>query len=110
GITINSVNYFPSTAMNTIRVEDTGAHLMYTDLEQALETSTAQNSGLGALDVVLLRSITNGTGGNSGILGIAGGIPGSPVMGTPHTGATASLQAKCNLGNNTFGSILAHEL
>ena len=64
--------------------------------EQALDdvllaATSNQNTTVG-LDVVLVRAIVNAQNQDVGILGIAGGIPSSPVLGTPHSGSIVRIE------------------
>jgi hypothetical protein len=79
-------------------------------LDQLLLANTRGQTADASFDVVLVRSITNGMGQPSGILGIAGGVPSSPTLGTPHSGVVVSVQTWCGLGDQLFAEVIAHEL
>jgi hypothetical protein len=111
-IAITSVNWFDVTSaqINTIKVNTTNGGMELPDLDNLLLAVTGLHGTKAGLDVVLLRSITDPNGGQSGVLGIAGGIPTSPLLGTAHSGVAVSLDTLCFLGQDTFGSTTAHEL
>jgi hypothetical protein len=111
GVTISTVKWSSTTAANTIRVvTDPTSTMMLPDLDNLLQQATANSGNAVGLDLVVLRSITDPNGARTGVLGIAGGIPGSPVLGTPHSGAAVSIEALCLQGQTTFGVTAAHEL
>lgn len=98
GITLDPITFVSSSAPSSADAES--------GVGPVLAAATANTAG--GLDVVLLRSITP-----NGVLGVAGGIPGSPgVKGTPHTGAVVSVGALCIAGytQDVFAVTIAHEL
>ncbi len=95
-------------AMNTVQIQAQDNQPMFPDLDNVLQAATANQPTTAGLDVVLLRSITsNSTAGQ--ILGVAGGIPGSPVLGTPHSGAVVSIAAYCSSAD-LLAATIAHEV
>ena len=77
GVTIGNITYQSTSAANTVRIQ--------TSIDRRADLQSRRRAAGGdvervdtpvGFDVVLLRSITNETGGNAGILGVAGGIPG----------------------------------
>jgi hypothetical protein len=112
GISISSVNFVDvsGSVANTIRVATANGANMLPDLDMLLQNATASPGLTPGLDVVLLRSITDPNGGQSGVLGIAGGIPGNPVLGTAHSGVAVSMETYCFGGKDVFSSTIAHEV
>ena len=108
-ITITDVTFSASTADNVIRVE-TGLGPSLPDLPTLLAEASAGQAGPAGLQVVLVREIQDGGGGPSNVLGVAGGIPGAPMSGTPHSGSVVSIETLCGLGQTTFGHVIAHEI
>jgi len=104
-INITAVNY--RAALSAKNVVKESATTLLPDLDDTLLAATNAQPGPPGLDVVIVRSITDENGMNSGVLGIAGGIPSSPVLGTPHSGAVVSIQTLCQ---NLFGEVAGHEL
>jgi hypothetical protein len=94
---------------NTIKVSTTSASML-PDLDNLLAAATAGPGLQAGLDVVLVRSITDPNGNQSGVLGIAGGIPTNPVLATAHSGVAVSIDTLCFGGMSTFGSTMGHEL
>ncbi len=112
-ITFSSINFIDisSSVGNTIKVSTSmQAADQLPDLDMLLMNATANRGTSAGFDVVLIRSITDQNGNPSGVLGIAGGIPANPVLGTAHTGAAVSLDTLCFTNMDTFGSTLGHEL
>jgi hypothetical protein len=115
GLTISGVSFYgaPAGTANTVR-EDIGSPTMpptqYPDLDNVLRSATSVAGATPGLDVVLIKSITDGAGNINGVLGIAGGIPSSPMLGTPHSGVVVSMQTECTFGMTDFGTTAAHEL
>jgi hypothetical protein len=99
-----------ASAGNSIRVASNSGSMMLPDLDNLLQAATGVPGVEPGFDVVLVRSITSETGGQSGVLGIAGGIPSNPVLGTAHSGVAVSLETLCFFGQTTFGSTIAHEI
>jgi len=111
GITISEVTWHAANgAANTIHTNIGTSGTQPEDLAQVLQTATDGQPTTMGMDVVLLRSITDLNGNNSGVLGIAGGIPASPILGTPHSGAVVSIQTLCSFNQTVFGETTAHEL
>jgi len=113
GISFSGTNYFDvSKAVgNTIRVStSTDPTMQLPDLDMMLQAATTGTSATVGLDVVILRSITDQNNQPSGVLGVAGGIPTNPVLGTPHSGVVVSMETLCFGGQSTFGSTMGHEL
>jgi hypothetical protein len=108
GITISSVNFRSTTASNTVR-RPVGGQMDVPDLHNVLMQATANQGTTVGMDVVLVRSITDVNGQPVGILGVAGGIPSSPELGTPHTGAIVSIGNACG-GSPPFAEVTAHEI
>lgn len=107
GLTISDVTFHDVSGPNTIKVDTTSATSMLPDLDNILRTDTAGKGTTPGLDVVLVRQIQDRNGANSGVLGIAGGIPSAPELGTPHSGAVVSIETHCA---GYFGPTAAHEL
>ncbi len=107
GITISEVTFHSTTAPNSLR-ESLDPTVQLPDLDNLLQAATTGQPTTPGLDVVLVRAITDQNGNNVGVLGIAGGIPGSPVLGTPHSGAVVSIANDC--GQSLLGPVAAHEL
>jgi hypothetical protein len=105
GITVSEVTFHTSSAPNTIRVDTTNS---LPDLDNELLAATTGQSTTVGLDIVLVRSITDANGQPGGVLGVAGGIPGSPVLGTPHSGAVVSIANDC--GQTLLGPVASHEV
>jgi hypothetical protein len=80
------------------------------ELEAVLKTATSNQPNTVGMDVVLVRSILNPQNRQVGILGIAGGIPSSPILGTPHSGAIVSIDTLCALGQSGFAETTSHEI
>ncbi len=111
GITITEVTWHDANAAaNTIHTNIGSSGPQPEDLALALQAATDGQPTTVGLDVVILRSITDLNGNNSGVLGIAGGIPSSPILGTPHSGAVVSIQTLCSFNQTVFGETTAHEL
>jgi hypothetical protein len=108
GLTISDVTFHDVTGPNTIRVSTSATIAMPQDLDDILRTATAGHGTTAGLDVVIVRQIQDPSGQNSGVLGIAGGIPGSPEVGTAHSGAVVSVQNLCAT-TSAFGPVVAHE-
>jgi hypothetical protein len=108
GLTIGPIAYADSGAASSISVP-TGAAAPELDalLKQATTGDTPD-----ALELVIVRQIANATDPNFEILGIAGGIPGSPgIPGTVHSGAAVSLSTLCaDSSGKLFAITAAHEL
>lgn len=96
-------------ALTVVRASTTGGQDSG-DLESVLKTATGNQPTTVGMDVTLVRSITDLQGNQVGILGIAGGIPSSPVLGTPHSGAIVSVDALCLLGQSGFAETTSHEI
>lgn len=96
-------------AANTVRIQEQTSQPMYPDLDDVLQAATANQPTTPGMDVVLLRSISS-QGAAGQILGVAGGIPGSPVLGTPHSGAVVSIAAYCGGGQDLLAATIAHEV
>src|SRR5581483_6291120 len=107
GLTISNVTFHDVTGPNTIKVNTASSGSMLQDLDNILRTDTAGKGTTPGLDVVLVRQIQDPNGADSGVLGIAGGIPGAPELGTAHSGAVVSIETKCN---NYFAPTASHEL
>jgi hypothetical protein len=112
GITFSSTNFVDVSASvaNSIRVATAANADMLPDLDMLLQTATAQGGLTAGLDVVLVRTITDPNGNQSGVLGIAGGIPTNPALGTAHSGVAVSMETLCFGGTPVFASTIAHEL
>jgi hypothetical protein len=112
GVSFSAVNFVaaPDGTPNTLRSELGPTATLYPDLDNVLRAATNGGKTSVGFDVVLVKSITDGGGLANGILGIAGGIPSSPILGSPHSGVAVSVQTLCSLGMTTFGSTSAHEL
>ena len=111
GIAITEVTWHGANgAANSIHTNIGTTGAQPEDLALALQAATDGQPTTVGLDVVLLRSITDLNGNNSGVLGIAGGIPSSPILGTPHSGAVVSIQTLCSFNQTVFGETTAHEL
>jgi hypothetical protein len=112
GLSITSVNFIDAAgAMPTVvRAPLSPSAPRLPDVDDILMSATKKGTGPAALDVVLVKAITDQNGAQQGVLGIAGGIPGDMVLGTPHAGVIMSLQTLCTLGMTAFGSTMAHEL
>jgi hypothetical protein len=112
GITFSSTNFVDVSASvgNTIRVATATGADMLPDLDMLLQAATSQGGLTAGLDVVLVRSITDPNGNQSGVLGIAGGIPANPVLGTAHSGVAVSMETLCFGGTPVFASTIAHEV
>jgi hypothetical protein len=114
GISFTGPNYFDvsqAVGTSTIRVStSTDPTMQLPDLDMMLQAATTGTSATVGLDVVLLRSITDQNNMQSGVLGVAGGIPTNPVLGTPHSGVVVSMDTLCFGGQSTFGSTIGHEL
>jgi hypothetical protein len=108
-ITVDNVTFQDVAGNNVIKVSTSAAQAMPSDLDDLLQVATANRGTVPGLDLVLVRAITDTTGAPSGVLGIAGGIPGSPILGTPHSGAVVSIQNDCG-GQTLLGPVAAHEL
>jgi hypothetical protein len=110
GVTITNVTYQATGAPNSIRqqTQPTGQEL--SDLDDELLAATSGQSTTPGFDVVILRSIRDENGNASNILGVAGGIPASPVNGTPHSGVVVTLDALCGGGSALFAATASHEL
>jgi hypothetical protein len=104
-VTITAVNY--RSALGAHNVVREGAMTMLPDLDETLQAATTNQPGPPGLDIVIVRAITDENMKPSGVLGIAGGIPASPVLGTPHSGAIISISTLCQ---NLFGEVAGHEL
>ncbi|HZS36787.1 MAG TPA: hypothetical protein VFF06_08175, partial [Polyangia bacterium] len=90
-----------------------GAGPQLPDLDNTLQAATSGTTNPVGFDVVLIRTITDQNGAASNILGIAGGIPASPVLGTPHSGVVVSIESMCaNRGGSSalLGTTMGHEL
>jgi hypothetical protein len=110
GITVGPVSWIDAGGVgNTARVNTAPSGPELPDLGALLQAATAGREQTG-LDILLLRSITDARGLPSGVLGMAGGIPSSPVSGTPRTGAAVSLEALCGSSEIMFARTIAHEL
>src|SRR5262249_40556381 len=95
---------------NSIKVDTSTGGMMLPDLDQLLQAATTNRGTTAGFDVVIVQSILNQNGGASGVLGIAGGIPSNPVLGTPHSGIAVSLETYCYGGQRVFGDTMGHEL
>lgn len=104
GVTIDQVTFKSTNANNAPAVDMNDDR---TDVAEILQQATANQGTTPGFDVVIVRRITDPQGNPSGVLGIAGAIPSSPVLGTPHSGAIVSIGTFCN---NVFGETTAHEL
>ena len=110
-LTLDAIEYYdvpsvPSTFYHDGRDDD--------ELANVLKKGTAGGKP-DALQVVIVKRITGGQGGNFEVLGVAGGIPASlGIPGTPHSGATVSLSSLCgdprDRTQRVFSSTVAHEL
>jgi hypothetical protein len=96
-------------ALTVVRAATTGGQDPG-DLEAVLKTATSNQPTTVGMDVTIVRSITDPQGNQVGILGIAGGIPSSPILGTPHSGAIVSMDTLCLLGASGFAETTAHEI
>jgi hypothetical protein len=112
GVSVTNVNFIDvsGSVANTIKVSTATGAMMLPDLDNLLQAATAGPGLQAGLDVVLVRSITDPNGNQSGVLGIAGGIPTNPVLGTAHSGVAVSIDTLCFGGMTTFGSTMGHEL
>jgi hypothetical protein len=108
GLTVTSVNFKSTGASPTVRRPADGQQDV-PDLHNVLLQATANQGTTAGLDVVLVRSITDVNGQPIGILGVAGGIPSSPELGTPHSGAIVSIGTACGT-NPVFSETTSHEL
>jgi hypothetical protein len=106
-ITVENVTFHDVTASNTIKIS-TDPNTNLPDLDDALLAATTGQGTKAGLDVVLVRSITDQNGANVGILGVAGGIPGSPDVATPHSGAVVSIVNAC-MTQSLLGVVASHE-
>jgi hypothetical protein len=105
GITITDVNFKSTTAANVVHRESMG--MQPSDLDDLLLAATSNQGTTVGFDVVLVRAILNAQNQDVGILGIAGGIPSSPVLGTPHSGSIVRIDTQCA---GFFAETAAHEL
>ncbi len=105
GITVTGVTFKTATAANVVHRESMGTQP--SDLDDVLQAATTNQGTTVGLDVVLVRAIVDSNNQDVGILGIAGGIPSSPVLGTPHSGAIVRIDTVCA---NFFPETTAHEL
>jgi hypothetical protein len=111
GITVTDVNWKSAPlAKNSIARELDPMKPQPRDLEDALRIATNNQGTTPGFDVVLVRTITDAMGQTIGILGIAGGIPGSPINGTPHSGVVVSVGNLCMGGQQQMGIVIAHEV
>lgn len=106
GITVDEVTAQASSAPPVVRVS-TDPNAQVPDLDNVLQAATSNASTRPGLDVVLVRAITDPNGNQNGVLGVAGGIPGSPLLATPHSGAVVSIQNLCF--GQPLGIVAAHE-
>jgi hypothetical protein len=112
GITVSKTNFIDVSASvsNSLRVATANGTAMLPDLDMLLQNATAGPGLTAGLDVVLVRTITDPMGNQSGVLGIAGGIPSNPVLGTAHSGVAVSVETLCFGGSPVFASTIAHEV
>jgi hypothetical protein len=109
GVTVDPITYQSANgAANVVRVPRGPGENDPLVLEAILDKATGNQSTMPGMDIVMVRSITTTTGQDVGILGIAGGIPSAPLLGTPHSGAVVSADTFCGLPQD-FGSTVAHE-
>ncbi len=93
---------------STISTADGNGNGQYDGMDQLFREVTA---GLpeGYINVFFVRAI-----GSAGILGIAGGIPGPPINGTPHSGVIVStlggLSGLSSADKRMQGNTMAHEM
>ncbi|MCS6912392.1 MAG: zinc-dependent metalloprotease family protein [Myxococcales bacterium] len=100
GIQLAPISFVDSSAPSSVNVNTPGS------LGNVLRTASMDTAG--GADLILLRSISP-----HGVLGIAGGIPGSPgIKGTPHTGAVVSMLPLClgQFSQEAFAVTMAHEM
>ncbi len=111
-LTITNVTWTQTSAPNVVRYQNNPTGAPLPDLDDTLMAATANQSTTPGLDVVIVRSIVDQNSMPSNVLGIAGGIPGSPILGTPHSGAIVSLETFCQgqTGAALFGTTASHEL
>jgi hypothetical protein len=94
GVTISKVTYQDvSSVADTIRTDNT---TQFPDLDNVLLAATSNQKMAASMDVVVLRAITDKNGSVSGVVGISGGIPASPMLGTPHSGVVVSAETLCS--------------
>jgi hypothetical protein len=110
GITISDVTFHDVSGANTIKVSISPTVPNPADLDNILRTDTAGHGTTVGMDVVLVRQIQDTNGANSNVLGIAGGIPGSPELGTAHSGAVVSIENLSACGGGGFSPTASHEL
>lgn len=110
-INIATTNYIDVSGSvgNALKVATANGAMMLPDLDNLLASATASPGLTPGLDVVLVRTITDPNGNQSGVLGIAGGIPSNPVLGTAHSGVAVSMETFCFGGTDVFASTIAHE-
>jgi hypothetical protein len=107
---VGPITYMDSNAPSAITASSNGDS---PELDALLKAATLGDSP-DVLELVIIKTISGG-GGN--ILGIAGGIPGSPgIPGTVHSGATIALSTWCfardsgQQPDKIFGIVASHEL
>lgn len=112
GVTIDEVTWNSTTVANVVRASQNGQTVTGPDsLESVLQAATSGRTTKPGFDVVLVRDITDPAGNQNGILGISGGIPSSPILGTPHSGVVVSISTACGAnGQNYLAAVLAHEV
>jgi hypothetical protein len=107
---VTFVDLSSSTVPNTIRVPTSTTATPLPDLDNLLAAATAGRGTTVGFDVVILRSITDENMHQSGVLGIAGGVPANPVLGTEHSGVAVSIETLCFNTQAIFGATMSHEL
>jgi hypothetical protein len=112
GVSLSGTNFIDvsGSVSNVLKVDTSNTGTMLPDLDNILSGATANPGLTPGLDVVLVRAITDPQGNQSGVLGIAGGIPTNPVLGTAHSGVAVSMETLCFGGSQVFAATISHEV